>query len=232
MAPTPSGEASTWPSAKRIASTSRANIDPYARPPVAGAHRLGPLPVGVGGEDDLPVGLGAGSKQREQLGEPGQHVGAPFADEEAEVQRHLVVPRAGGVEEAGDLAQPARQLGLHRHVHVLLARGHEDPGLGVSPQGHQAIVDGAGRLGRDDALPGQHGQVGHRADQVLAQQRPVLLQRAGEGQHLGQQARSSGGVGLGDQAPPPWRRLYSWSWSPSKLMKPSAARWSNLSSRP
>ncbi len=83
--------------------------------------------MGVRREDHVPVGLGAGREQIEELGEPGQDVGAALADEEPQVQRHLVVPRAAGVEEAGDLAQAACQLRLHRHVHVLLARGDERP---------------------------------------------------------------------------------------------------------
>src|SRR5262249_20272706 len=125
-----------------------------------------------------------------------------------------------------------RELRLDRHVDVLLAGGHEGTGLGVAPQTDEAIVEGTGRVRRDDALAGQHRQMGHRADQVLAEQCPVLFQRAGEGEHLRQEPGASGRVGLGDQAPPPCRRLYSWSWSPSRSMKPSAARWSNLSSRP
>ena len=148
--------------------------------------------MGVGRKQHVAVRLGPRRHQGQQLGEARQHVRASLADEETQVQRHLVVARATGVKEAGDLAQAAGQLGLHRHVHVLLARRNERARRGVTPQTDQAVVDGPRRLGRDDALAREHREVGHRAHQVLAQERPVLLQRAGEGEHLRQERGAPG----------------------------------------
>src|SRR5205085_6523056 len=56
-----------------------------------------------------------------------------------------------------------------------------------------------------------------------------------ERQHLGQELRSPrGGARADDLAHliPPCCRLNSWSWRPSSLMNPSAARWSKRSSTP
>jgi hypothetical protein len=136
------------------------------------------------------------------------------------------------VEVASSLAEPASQLGLDCHVHVLFADGDEGATVGISPELHQPGVDRRRRRVGDDSLARQHEQMGQRAEEILSKQSSVQLQRAGEGQHFGEEGRPARRIRLGDHAPPPCSRLYSWSWSPRRVMKPSAARWSNWSSRP
>ena len=142
---------------------------------------------------------------------------------QAQIQRHLVVAGARRVQHPGGLPEVPRQEGLHRHVHVLLVREERR----AFEHLQQRRPDRRRDLARHDPGPREHDQVRHRPDHVLAQQLPVERQRAGKGQHLGQELRSPrGGAGANDGhlSIPPCCRENSCSCNPSRWMKPSAAR--------
>ena len=81
---------------------------------------LGALPVRVGRKDRLRLGTGArrerSGKERDLL----ECAGALIAHVQPQIERHLVVARTRGVEEAGALAEAPQKSRLHRHVDVFL----------------------------------------------------------------------------------------------------------------
>ena len=64
------------------------------------------------------MGLGLGQESRLQRPELSLGAVAGLADPHAEVERHLVVARARGVQPSGDGADQLAQAGLHVHVDV------------------------------------------------------------------------------------------------------------------
>ena len=150
---------------------------------------------------------------------------------EPQVERDLVVAGARRVQHPGRFSEHGRQPGLDRHVHVLLGRQLQRVEV---PQLHQLAADGNRRLPRHDSAAGQHGEVSEASREVFPQELPIERQRAGEREHLGEEPALAGGLGLGEDhcRSPPCSRLNSCKESPSRLMNPSAALWSNLSAVP
>ena len=91
------------------------------------------------------------------------------AHPEAEIGRHLVVARAGGVEAPGHRPDLRRQPRFGEHVDVLERQvlGHA-LGLEIGRDLAQAGMDRRGVLRRDDALRAQHRHMRLAAAQVLA----------------------------------------------------------------
>ena len=141
---------------------------------MAEGDRLGPLQMGVAGHHVRRMGGGL----LEQRVAEGGHLLVEGArrvpQEQAQVHRHLVVAAAAGVQPLARLADALCQLGLHKGVDVL--GGGVDgkgPALQVRQDALKALLDGrAVRLG-NDALPGEHGRVGHAAGDVLGGHAPV-----------------------------------------------------------
>ena len=100
------------------------------------------------------------------------------AHPEAEVDRDLVVARAGGVQPAGggadDLGEPA----LDVHMDVLeRAREGEGARLDFALDLRETLGDGLGVGGLDDALAREHGDMGLRAGDVLGGELAVEVDR-------------------------------------------------------
>jgi hypothetical protein len=171
---------------------------PVAAQQVRERNRLRALPVGIGGEDGVALGLGAVGEARHEGGERIEGQRHLLADVEVQVQRHLVVARARRVQQARGLAERLGEQGLDGHVHVLLVRQREGAGLGGLEDAHELGLDRLRLLAGDDAAARQHGEVREAAHEVLAQEGLVERQRAGEGEHLGQQPGATGGGRLGD----------------------------------
>jgi hypothetical protein len=180
----------------------RADVQPPPRvgesPPVALGHLdvgeqvvaeqdgLGRLGVGRAGQDGgaLPLGQAdEGSLEAEQARiETVDRTAGP----EAKIRRDLVVPRAAGVELAGDRADPLGERSLEVQVDVLepgipaqLARLHVAPEIG---EPRDEGVD----LGRaQDAGAAQAADMGDRAVEVVEGQLGVHLDRAPEGGDVG-----------------------------------------------
>ena len=82
------------------------------------------------------------------------------ADPEPEIERHLVVAGAGGVQPAAAGPDHIGQPGLDVHMDVLeRAREREGAGLDLAADLVQTSGDGAGVLGAHDAGRRQHGHV-------------------------------------------------------------------------
>ena len=130
---------------------------------------LGPLQVGVAGNDGVRVGLRLVGDDGDERPELRLDLAALLPEPEAKVQGHLVVAAAGGVELLAHIPQPLREDLLHEHVDVL--RGGVDgelPALDDRQDVREPLRQLGGLLFGQDALLGQHGRVGQGAGDVLA----------------------------------------------------------------
>ena len=84
---------------------------------------LGPLEVGVAGHDGVQVALGLAEKGFLQVQQHPHNDGNLFLDKEAEVQGHLVIPAAGGVQPLACGSDSLGQQDLHVHVDILAVLG-------------------------------------------------------------------------------------------------------------
>ena len=129
---------------------------------------LCPLEVGISGHDGLQVGLRLFDQHLLQLQRHADDDGDFPLYEEAEVQRHLIVPAAGGVEALARLADALGEQGLNVHVDVLVVQGElHIVRLNIGQNGLEPVDDLLRLAGLDDALPPQHSGVGHGALDVL-----------------------------------------------------------------
>ncbi len=98
-------------------------------------------------------------------------------DVQPEVQRDLVVARARRVQPSGHRAEAPAELRLDRHVHVFLVR-REPQGTGRSfvVESPKAASQRARVSDRYDAGAREHGDMGRAADEVLADERAVVLE--------------------------------------------------------
>ena len=134
-------------------------------------HRLARLEMGEAGHDGVGMLVGAGDQRILERVDPGERLVDRAAHPQLEVGRDLVVARAGGVEAARDRPDQLGQAVLDVHVDVF-ERGVLDQ-LAVGDLGGdllQSGVDGAGVLGRDDALRGKHRGVRSARGDVFAPQ--------------------------------------------------------------
>ena len=148
---------------------------------MGGQHGLGPLQVGVGGQDDAGVGVGPADECPLDEFQAGRH-GVDFvADPEADVVRDLVVAAAAGVELAADVADPLDQRPLDVHVDVfqLLAELEAAGGDFVADL-LQAGDDLVALVVGQDADLGEHVGVGDRAADVVGVEPAVEAHAFGE----------------------------------------------------
>ena len=130
---------------------------------------LGPLQVGVAGNDGVRVGLRLVGDDGDERPELRLDLAALLPEPEAKVQGHLVVAAAGGVELLAHIPQPLREDLLHEHVDVL--RGGvkgELAALQVLQHAHEALRQLVPLRGAQDAALCQHGRVGQGAHDILA----------------------------------------------------------------
>ena len=153
------------------------------------------LQMGVAGHDGVFV-LGSlladGLFQSEKLGDDGGNVPT---DKKAEVQRHLVIPGAAGVQAFAGLADLLGQPGFDVHVDVFLIQLEFHLALfDVQKDLPEALLDGFVVLLGDDALFGQHSGVGLAALDVFFVKALVKGDGGVEGVHqrIGVLAESSG----------------------------------------
>ena len=129
---------------------------------------LGPLQVGIAGHDGGGVLAGLPADDLDELHDVGLQSVAVVPQGQADVQCHLIVAAAAGVQALAGIADAGGEGLLHKGVHIL--------GIGVDLQfaGGQVIRDGGQTvediltvLFRDDALLGQHGGVNAAAAHIL-----------------------------------------------------------------
>ena len=135
---------------------------------VAEGDGLGPLQVGVAGHHRVGIFAGFFADGADQACDQPLEPGALIPQGEADVQGHLVVAAAAGVQPLACVPDPGGEGLLHKGVDVLgvgvdlqLARGQ------IIGDGGQPPQDGLAVGLRDDALPGQHGGVDAAALHVL-----------------------------------------------------------------
>ena len=137
----PSGERSTSSSAacRGARSSSSASAIPGGPQPERRRHRA-PL-VGVAGQDDAPVAAGERRQRRGRVEHrPGERQ-ERVLEVQAQIDRHLVVARAAGVDRLAEGAEPRHQRVLDRGVHVLVGGGDRQaaaPRVGKQPAQRRA----------------------------------------------------------------------------------------------
>ncbi len=100
------------------------------------------------------------------------------AHPEAEVDRDLVVARAGGVQPPGGGADDVGEPALDVHMDVFeRAREGELARLDFALDLGETLGDGLGVRGLDDPLAGQHGDMGQGAGDVLGGELAVEVDR-------------------------------------------------------
>ena len=147
-------------------------------------HGLGRLDVRRPGQDRRALAL----RQRDQRALEIEQRAIESIDRpakpEPEVGRHLVVPRAAGVELAGHRADPIRQRRLEVEVDVLERRipldGAVAHGICEALQPADQLVD---LLGRQQSRPAEPVDVGDRSRDVVGSQLAIDVDRAREVGH-------------------------------------------------
>ena len=135
---------------------------------------LGPLQVGVAGQDDAQVQVGQAHPGPAQVGEVGNEALHLLGQVKAHVQGHLVVPAPGGVE----LAPTSPTLSVSRDSMAMWmssrAGSNSNSPASISRRISASPATICVRLRRgDDALLGQHPGVGDGAGDILAVEAPV-----------------------------------------------------------
>ena len=131
-------------------------------------HGLGALQVGVTGHHALEVLLRHFAQRADQILRQSDGLVDLVGEVHAQIQRHLIVAAAGGVQALARVADALRQLALHEGVDVLA--GHVDlkrAGLDLGEDVRKARNDLLRVLRRDDILLAQHPRVGDGAGDVL-----------------------------------------------------------------
>ena len=149
------------------------------------AHRLRPLQMCVAWEDNLLLALGQFDQRLLQRAKLLEQTGDFIQQPQPKIQRHLVVPRAAGVELRAR-RHPPGQLRLDVHVHILELRSPPKlPGADFPCDGIQPAVDGP-PLGRAQHPNfAKHRRLRPRAADVMTPQPPVERERLREARHVG-----------------------------------------------
>jgi hypothetical protein len=152
---------------------------------VSQQHRLGPLQVGVAGQVRIAGGPGPVEQHLLQLADPPGDPGQLALGPESQGGDDLVVAAAPGVELGPGVAGQGRDPALDGGVDVLVG-GFEGEATG-GQLGLDRVERGQHRLGlagRQQSGPGQPGDVGPAAGQVVGRQPPVERQAHRERQQL------------------------------------------------
>ena len=145
---------------------------------MAEGDRLRALEMGEARHHRAGIGQRLRRERGLQAGKGGVDPVDGIADPEPEIGRDLIVARAGGVQAAGGRADQFGQAGLDVEVDVFeRARECELARLDLDQHVAQPLGDGP-RIGlRQDALRGQHGDMGLRAADILSIETPVEIDR-------------------------------------------------------
>ena len=130
--------------------------------------RLGALQMRIARHDGGAVRFGLRQQRVNQRADFAGERGRFVPQVEPDVERDLVVAAAGGVQPFADVADAARQFGLHEHMNVLrFGIDLQRAGFQVAQDGVQRVDDPVGVGLGDDVLHAEHGGVRHRAADVL-----------------------------------------------------------------
>ena len=165
---------------------------------VSQEDRLGTLEVGVAWEDSTDVLLGEVKEDPLEDAEPGiDTADATVLDNgEAHVGGDLVVAGAGGVEAGAGVADLLAEAHLDVEVDVLEVLAPDElAGLDLGLDLLEALDDGVGVFGGDDALLAEHLRVGDGGFDVVRVERPVVAD--GGAVFEGEGVEGFGGGGLG-----------------------------------
>ena len=129
---------------------------------------LGALQVSVAGHDGGGVLTGLFADHLDELHDVAlQHV-AVVPQRQADIQRHLIVAAAAGVQALARVADAGGEGLLHKGVHILgVGVDLQCAGSQVVGDGSQTVEDILAVLFGDDALLGQHGGVDAAAAHIL-----------------------------------------------------------------
>ena len=149
---------------------------------------LGALQMGVAGDDDVGVFFAQFDEGGLQAVDFQAQEGDFLAEPQTHVQGDLIVAGAAGVQlRAGRDA--AGEGGLDVHVNVLQVRAPgEFAGDNLAGDGGQAVFDGAGFPGGEDADFFEHGGMGQGAEDVVLPEAPIKGDGLGEPGDVGVRA--------------------------------------------
>ena len=147
-----------------------------------GQDRLGPLQVGVAGQDQAGMAVGRADEGFLQGHEPGVDPVDRVAGPELDVGRHLVVAAPGGVELPADVAQAVDQGRLDVHVDVLAL---EDERESFRPRSRPGFRTGPRTIcwhssGSEQTDVREHLRVRDRAPDVVLEEPTVKGDRFAE----------------------------------------------------
>ena len=135
---------------------------------VAKGDGLGTLQMCVAGHDGGGVLTGLFADDLDELHNVGLQGVAVVPQGQADIQRHLIVAAAAGVQPLAGVADAGGEGLLHKGVHILGTRVDLQPaGCQIVGDGSQTVEDVLTVLFRDDALLCQHGGVHAAAAHIL-----------------------------------------------------------------
>ena len=139
------------------------------QPVVRGQHRLGPLRMGIAGQDHVQVAVAAAHEGPLQVDQPLVDLVDRLADPEPQVGRDLIVAAAAGMELAAGVAEPVDQGPLDVHVDIFqFGREREAVLLNFLADLAQGLLNLAAFVVAEQADLGQHLGMGDRCLRYLA----------------------------------------------------------------
>ena len=143
---------------------------------VAEGDGLGALQVGVARHDGIGIGFRLVGDHLSKLADKLRYLVDFIPEIHTEIQRHLVIAAAGGVELLAHIADPAGEHLLHEHMDVLARHVKGKCPRGKVIENFFQFSDNLlGLLLGDNALRPQHGCVRHTAGDVLAEHPAVKM---------------------------------------------------------
>ena len=212
------------------------------QPVVRDENRLRAAQVGVGRHQGVARPLGLVEARRDEAHHQPLDGGDAPPDVEPQVERHLLVARPARVQALACVADAGDQLALDERVHVLVVafdeRGVRDR---LVEQALQRAADDPRLFGPQHARVGEGLGPREAAHDIVFEQPPVEAERRAPGEDVGiggSAEASRPQCAHADVLPrAPWGapgavRAEISAGSPTILMNPSAAAWSNVSPAP
>ena len=156
---------------------------------VGQGQRLGPLQMGVTGNQGVKVLLGMAKERALKPQQSGIDGIDLLAQPEPQIRSNLVIAAAAGVQLFAERPQQFDQAALNGEMNVLGFQAWvEITRSSFLPNGFKAFDQLLTLLGADQVATAQHSGVGHRAIEVLLQQGDVKANRGVEPLNAGVQA--------------------------------------------